>query len=239
MIKDEFIGFDNFLAVACIDLVPSTAPSDTPSSSPTLTPTREPPRPRPVVPCFSGNNVVHVKNEGDISIQDLKLNDWILGADDKYERVISWGHKSTTQKAKFIQLHPSMLELTETHMVYVSSRAHPIPASMVKVGDTLAKNGDVVTRIATVRRRGVYNPYTLSGEIVVNGELCSVHCSHQENADVIMIGSMRTILSWHTFVQFILAPLRISCGYMGPCVSEEYTEDGIVVWAQRILDLRH
>jgi hypothetical protein len=155
--------------------------------------------------------VVHVKEKGDISIQDLKLNDWVLGADDKYERVIGWGHKSTTQKAKFIQLHPSMLELTETHMVYVSSRAHPIPASMVKVGDTLAKNGDVVTRIATVRRRGVYNPYTLSGEIVVNGELCSVHCSHQENADVIMIGSMRTILSWHTFVQFILAPLRISC----------------------------
>jgi hypothetical protein len=46
-IKDEFIGFDNFLAVACIDLVPSTAPSETPSSSLSLAPTREPPRPRP------------------------------------------------------------------------------------------------------------------------------------------------------------------------------------------------
>ena len=66
---------------------------------------------------------------------------------------------------------------------YVDVRGAPVYAKDVRVGDALARwtgagfEADVVANATAVVAEGLYNPYTLSGTIVVDGVLASCHSS--------------------------------------------------------------
>jgi hypothetical protein len=75
------------------------------------------------------------------------------------------------------ELNAKPLELTPGHMLFLASGKLPVPAHFVKVGDVLktAEGPSKVTVIRKISRKGIANPLTLSGSIVVDGVVSSIH----------------------------------------------------------------
>ena len=132
--------------------------------------------------CFSDRMMVHVKGQGETRMDQLKVGDEILAADGvSYTQVYSFGHLDRERKADFVQIHTtsgdskehqSPLEITADHLLYVHE-VGPVPAREVKLGDwlvTSSKDPPVpVVAIQTVQRKGVYAPFTVTGDALVNG----------------------------------------------------------------------
>ena len=92
-------------------------------------------------------------------MDNLHLGDHILvDQTGTFEPIYSFGHRSESQLAQFLRLHPSMLEVSSDHLVFVVNKG-AIPASMVQVGDKLV-GGTAVNSITRVTRRGIFAPFT-------------------------------------------------------------------------------
>lgn len=204
-----------------------------PTRAPTNPPTPTPPAPSPPSSgCFSGETTVVVKDVGITSMKNLKLGDQVLvlsaPENDVYEKVYSFGHIHHSTEMVYYQFYPSKIEISWNHMVFLEDQATPIPASLVKLGDTL-RGGSEVTRISQVTRRGVYAPLTNSGTLLVNGVLASTYITFQEGI-FLRIGSFATPLSFHWLAHSFQAPHRLWCAYFADsCLKETYSEQGISV----------
>lgn len=173
------------------------------------------PTPSPVSPttpptggfCFSGDTVVAVKDKGLTPMVDLMVGDHILASDGQYALVYAFGHRDPTISATFLQFMPSMLELSEDHMLFIQGRGF-IPASMVKVGDRFDVNAGAVEAIHLVVRQGVYAPFTTSGTLLANGVLSSSYVAFQ-GSDKLMLGSYELPISFQWLAHSFLAPFRI------------------------------
>ena len=106
------------------------------------------------------------------------------------------GHKDPTIMASFVQATTDtghIFELTPYH--YIMANNEYVHASHLKLGDTVKVGGksknlvqniltdDIITHVQTVTRKGLYNPYTVAGDILVfapasnqtSGVVASVH----------------------------------------------------------------
>jgi hypothetical protein len=194
---------------------------------PTFKPTA---RTNPISFCFSGENTVDVKGRGTIPMASLQLGDEVLVGSGKYEPVYSFGHRHETAEASFLRFLPSGLELSTDHMVLVGG--HYIPASTVRVGDFFETATTatlmLVESIETVKRKGVYAPFTMSGTIAVNNVKASSYVSFQ-GSDHLMIGKWRTPLTFQWLAHMSQGPHRMWIRLFG-VGAEEYTEDGMSTW---------
>jgi hypothetical protein len=195
---------------------------------PSLAPTKAPTTTPPFTACFSEMMKVPVFGRGDVEMRHLQLGDLVLTANQKFEPIYSFGHRSTsTAGTLFYQIHPVMLELTADHMVFIQHKGF-VPASMVRVGDSLS-TGDKVTRIKLISNRsGVYAPFTPSGTLIIQGVLASSYISFQ-GSDVLMIGCYRTWLSYQWLAHTFQWPHRQWCKWRR-CETETYSEEGIAEW---------
>jgi Hint module len=168
--------------------------------------------------CFSGANTLEVHQKGLVTMDALKIGDYVKVGNNEYSRVISFGHLDRESQATFLQiktLRSSMLEISDEHLLYLQGTV-AIQAKTVQVGDVLA-NGDEVVSIATVIRRGMYAPATESGKLLVSGVLASSYVS--------LLDVSPTVNDWlsHAFY----APLRLACRIdFAICERETYT-DGV------------
>lgn len=181
--------------------------------------------------CFSGVTEVNVLHKGLIQMKDLQLNDKVLAANGKYERVFSFGHRDPDHATDFLQFAPSKLELSPDHMVYMEGQSAPIPAKMVKVGDRFA-TGEIVEAIERIVREGIYAPFTISGTIVVNGVPASNYVSLQGSA-VLLLGpsGIATPLTHQWLDHSYVAAQRIWCYWLG--MDDVVSERGYSVWAEK------
>jgi Hint module len=96
-----------------------------------------------------------------------------------------------------------------------TSPQYPIRASDVVVDDVL--NGMRVTKLQTVKRRGVYAPLTQSGDFIVGGVQVSSY-----------VHVLDTDLAWanqHDVGHFLFYPHRFFCRYfMEYCKRERYIQ---------------
>jgi hypothetical protein len=182
--------------------------------------------------CFSGDTTVEIQNRGAVNMRDLSLGDQVLVSleGNKYEPVYSFGHLDKSTPTNYLQFHPSNLEMTRNHMVFVEGEG-AIPASRVRVGDVL-EGGIEVMAIRNVARRGMYAPFTPSGKIVVNGVVASNYISF-DDSPVFNVGSLETPLSYQWLAHSFQLPHRIWCYYLGSCTEEHYTETGLSTWVDR------
>jgi len=114
----------------------------------------------------------------------LQLGDAVLDATGAYSPVYFFSHADGAVVAPFVELsleNAYKLSLSPDH--YVAANGHLIYAKDVAIGDVLGyvdsgatKSGAVVSTTRSFRR-GLYNPYTLSGTIVVDGVVASCHSS--------------------------------------------------------------
>jgi hypothetical protein len=175
--------------------------------------------------CFSQNSVLKTPS-GAVSMKDAKIGDMVLVSPGKYEPIYSFGHLHKDIVGTYLKFAPSGLEISPYHMIY--RNGHAVPASMVKVGDVLS-DGEVVTSIKSVTRRGAYAPFTPSGYLVVNGVKVSSFVAFQ-GSDVVKIGQVKTFISYQWLAHMFELPHRLVCYYIGQCPSEKYSETGISTW---------
>jgi len=222
---------------------------DPPTPEPTLAPTSEPtptslptPEPTPTIEetwleyglfCFSGSSLVEVEHRGSVRMEDLAIGDTVRVNNNTFEPIYSFGHKDKTASAEFLRIKTkgssTAIEISPDHMVAIENGRY-VPASLVKKGDKLlivSNELAAVTSIKTVVRKGIFAPFTASGNIVVNGVVASNYVAYQ-GSEYVKIGEMETPFSYqfmgHTFNS--VHRLAVMVGITG----ETYTSEGISNW---------
>jgi hypothetical protein len=176
--------------------------------------------------CFSLSNTVEVQGEGLVTMDSLKIGDFVRAGKDKFSRVYSFLHLDHDVEAEFLQIQAeglkTPLEITSDHMVFVNNA--PIRASQIKVGDMLGDNK--VADIKSVKRRGVYAPATEAGDIVVSGALASSYAAVRSY----------TPINQHTEAHALFSIRRMVCAFnFNFCKNEIYTEDGFPQWLSPLI----
>ena len=174
-------------------------------------------------------------------MSDLRLGDKVLSVRPDgstfFDEVYMFGHKDSTTISPFVHLAAddgSTLRLTADHYVHVEQGPgswSAIPASQTKVGDVVrvlqGRSVLVTQRIVSksiVMERGLFNPYTLGGSIVVDGVLASCHSSSALDGVFIWLGI--PIVEGY---QVAFAPIRALYRLLGPerMASLEFVIDAV------------
>jgi len=173
--------------------------------------------------CFSSHSTAEVKNKGKVQMSEIEVGDEVLTATGSYETIYTIDHRHPTKSADFLQIsYDSLgeeaekpLELSKKHMLFVDGNPNPIPAENIKVGQNLQTRygSREVKEISTITRKGVYNPLTKSGTIVVNGAIASVYSAFFSNNEWVQIGG-RNIMTHESFFNKALKPFRAICDHV-------------------------
>jgi hypothetical protein len=157
-----------------------------------------------------------------------------------YSKFYSKGHYNEDKVTEFLQIFTQFtknpLEVTQNHMIFKGSSKLPVPAYSIKVGDIVRTihGPSKVTSIKKISRKGLFNPITMSGSIVVDGIVSSVHCEDQGfgGADPgwIYLAGYK-IIHWQHFMWAVHAPHRFFCGKFMFC-NEATDEEGFIPYYQ-------
>jgi len=183
--------------------------------------------------CFPGDSLVKVLNRGVVSMQELKIDDMVYtGSKEIYEPIYSFGHSKPDIQAEFLKIstYNTALEISAQHMVLTKANTF-VPASVLKKGDILIDetgNEVVIHNIESVKSKGIYAPFTPSGQLVVNGIVVSSFIAFQNKSTVQILGNLSVSYQW--IAQMFEFPHRVVCYYLGRCTNESYTGEGMSVW---------
>eukprot|EP00178_Gracilaria_changii_P026703 TRINITY_DN823_c0_g1_i1.p1 TRINITY_DN823_c0_g1~~TRINITY_DN823_c0_g1_i1.p1 ORF type:complete len:498 (-),score=82.24 TRINITY_DN823_c0_g1_i1:991-2484(-) len=129
--------------------------------------------------CFPGDAQVEMADGSFKNMDELSVGDEVR-VGNKFSRVFMFTHSKAETITRFLQLLTKSgrkLSLTSGHMLYVNGIIRA--AEQVQVGDylSLVDGIDQVVKISTVVKKGLFNPQTVHGDIVVNGLLTSTYTS--------------------------------------------------------------
>ncbi len=130
--------------------------------------------------CFPASALVTLWNGAQRRMDQVQLGDVLANAGRrKASPVYMFTHRDHDVYASFVRVHFGVhrtLTASSGHFVYANGALKAM--GDVTVGDSLhADNGAVlrVRRVDEVWERGLYNPHTISGELVVNGVRVSAY----------------------------------------------------------------
>lgn len=150
--------------------------------------------------CFPGSARVFLKDTGLVDMESLHVDDIVLANPTEYSRIFMWTHGRTArnrlspeQSHIFIRVTVSTgstLTASVGHIVYVcfsvngkNVERRAVIMAEVNISHSLCgihEHEIVPLRVSKIDRvlgRGLYNPHTLNGDIVVDGFLCSCYTS--------------------------------------------------------------
>lgn len=116
-----------------------------------------------------------------MAMEDLTVGDYVFVGYGQYSRIIDFSHADRnviTSFDRFFTESGQILTVTPSH--YIHTRRGLLPAKLVTANDflVLADGGYVsVTAKDRVVERGLFNPHTTQGDIVVDGFLVSTYTS--------------------------------------------------------------
>jgi len=181
--------------------------------------------------CFSPYAKTNVLGKGRVSMKDLMVGDKVLAANGEYKTIFTLNHFHRSQKTAFLQIHVAGLEgveqpieMTSGHMLFTKENSYPVPASQIKVGDSILSAWEglkMVTRIEMVTRDGLYSPLTDGGDgtMIVDGIVASTYTSYTGNTHI-ETASGRKLISFHTIMDISCAPYRALYSIMTPSNKE-------------------
>lgn len=157
--------------------------------------------------CLHGDGKVVLKSGMEKSVRDLLVGDTVLVGQGTYSRVFLFTHRDENESAVFIRIKASdernrSFTVTVTTMHYLYTDRGLVQAGQVTVRDRiLHANGPWISVVHVFRfkDRGIFNPQTLHGDIVVNG---------------IRLSTFTSTIEANT-AHSLLAPLRavyVACG---------------------------
>ena len=156
--------------------------SSTPSASISISPTPSPGTGTPSggSVCFPGSAHATLADGKQIRLDDLFIGARVLTANGRYSEVYGFSH-ATDELYQFVTLETARgtLTLTEGHHVYTETGI--FAARDVYPGHKLllGQGGSAqVERVGSTVQRGLYNPHTVSGTVVVDGFVTSTYTEH-------------------------------------------------------------
>lgn len=129
--------------------------------------------------CFPSNAIVKLRN-GDVKqMHELNIGDEVSTGPSTYSPIIAFTHRdnSVWSKQVMIQLESGgNLTISTGHYIFANNMLST--AGNLRQGDKLISSQGyflTVASTAKVAARGLYNPQTASGTLLVNGVLCSTY----------------------------------------------------------------
>eukprot|EP00178_Gracilaria_changii_P027095 TRINITY_DN842_c0_g1_i1.p4 TRINITY_DN842_c0_g1~~TRINITY_DN842_c0_g1_i1.p4 ORF type:complete len:464 (-),score=100.27 TRINITY_DN842_c0_g1_i1:11428-12819(-) len=133
--------------------------------------------------CFPADATVELEDGSIKTMEALELGDRVKVASGKFSPVFMFSHRMGTVSYNFVRLTTASgesLTLTKGHYLYVNGQM--AAAESVRVGDSVETETGLisVSAIDSVVSRGLYNPQTVSGDIIVNGVKASTYTTAVE-----------------------------------------------------------
>ena len=174
--------------------------------------------------CFPGEATVWVKNVGERKMENLQIGDIVLTSSG-FNEVVGFLHREPFE-APFLRINTNfgMLTISRDHIVFVQdacTRRTNLPAACLRPGvhNILRLHADgnfiaiPITDISATRSEGFYAPLTTSGDIVVDGFLCSCYATPTN----------WELTNTHAISDLIMSPLKTA------------NNDVLSAYAQRLL----
>ena len=194
--------------------------------------------------CFPADAIVTTSHAGDLPISSLKIGDKVLAARPDgstfFDDIYMFGHKDATAASRFVKLETAsgaVLRLTADHHLFVTRGGErlEVPSSKALAGDFVHVAGrsgacqlEAIVAKSLVAGTGLFNPYTLSGSIVVDGVAASCHSSSALDGVFRLMG-----VSVPDGYQIAFAPVRAMYRALGAerMASVEFIIDAVAVAA--------
>lgn len=134
--------------------------------------------------CFPADATVELESGAFVRMDELSVGDMVKVGVNQFSRVFMFTHKLADAKNNFVTLNTAagaQISLTPGHYLYANGAL--VAAKTVVAGDELTLgNGDVtqVTSVASAQGTGLFNPQTVSGNVVVNGVQASTYTTAVE-----------------------------------------------------------
>lgn len=133
--------------------------------------------------CFPAHVTVELEDGSFKTMDSIEIGDSVKVASGEFSPVFMFTHKMADIPYSFVRLTASSghsLELTKGHYLYVNGGL--AAAESVRVGDSIQTDAGVVSVSAVDRvvSRGLFNPQTVNGNIVVNGVRASTYTTAVE-----------------------------------------------------------
>lgn len=125
--------------------------------------------------CFPANSWVIKEDNTRATMASLEIGDRVKTGANSYSSIFMFSHAERSGNYEFISLNN--LTVSANHYLYTQENGL-VPAREVRMGDHLViMNGqsEKVNRIKAVRGKGLYNPHTLDGRIVVDGYITNTY----------------------------------------------------------------
>lgn len=128
--------------------------------------------------CFPGSAIVDLEQGGTKYMRDLKIGDRVRVGPSEFSEVFMFSHNDTIIETSFIEIRtPSNVTLVLTRGHYLYSDGELVKAKNFRVGNHIVvvslRRSEPVAAIRYITGKGLFNPHTIQGDIVVNGVLAS------------------------------------------------------------------
>lgn len=123
--------------------------------------------------CFPAESVVDTASRGPITLESLRVGDLVRAGPGDYSRVYMFTHRVRHGSFTFVKLRMAdgrVVRMTAGHKTYANG--HLVAARDVRRGDELESADGTRVRVASVAQasaRGLLNPHTAAGDVVVDG----------------------------------------------------------------------
>lgn len=128
--------------------------------------------------CFPHDATVELDSGKSITMMELKIGDRVLvSGSGQFSEVFAFSHQDTASVSAFLRVTTETrrsIKLTPGHIIYINGEAKT--ANSAIEGDLLTTHEGVMEKISDitiVKAQGLYNPQTLTGDIVVNDILAT------------------------------------------------------------------
>lgn len=131
--------------------------------------------------CFPADALVTRSDGSKARMDALDIGDHIAVGPGKFSKVFMFFHKDAAYTAEFVELITdggASVQLTHGHNIYANEKL--VPAGSVRAGDFLRSHNNTqlrVHKVNSVFKKGIYNPQTLHGDIVVDGIIASTYAT--------------------------------------------------------------
>lgn len=132
--------------------------------------------------CFPASATVELESGAVVSMVSLQVGDRVRVADGSFSDVYFFSHKDASATSDFYSIRTSTasLSLTAGHLLSVNGKLASARSvvtgdivSVLKSGSTGGAKPGAVIKVTSHSGRGLYNPHTLHGTVVVDGLVTS------------------------------------------------------------------
>lgn len=150
--------------------------------------------------CFPAHATVELRDGSVVRMEELSVGDHVRVGSNKFSEVFMFTHKLFDAKHSFITLRTaSGATISATTGHYIYSNGQLAAAGTVRPDDVLTlANGqlDIVNCVTCESARGLFNPQTVHGSIVVSGVLASTYTTAVEPSFAHAVLSPLRVLNW-------------------------------------------